>query len=47
MDLTERRKIREDLSKQATFLQQANAKLTELATTDQLTALWNRRAFLG
>jgi diguanylate cyclase (GGDEF)-like protein/PAS domain S-box-containing protein len=46
MDLTERRRIREDLSRQAAMLQQANAKLTALASTDQLTALWNRRAFL-
>jgi diguanylate cyclase (GGDEF)-like protein len=46
MDLTERSKIREDLSQQAALLEQANLKLKELAATDQLTALWNRRAFL-
>ena len=46
MDLTERSKIREDLSQQAALLEQANQKLKELATTDHLTALWNRRAFL-
>jgi diguanylate cyclase (GGDEF)-like protein/PAS domain S-box-containing protein len=46
MDLTERRKIREDLSRQAALLRQANVRLVELATTDHLTALWNRRAFL-
>jgi diguanylate cyclase (GGDEF)-like protein/PAS domain S-box-containing protein len=46
MDLTERSKIREDLSQQAALLKQANLKLTELATTDHLTTLWNRRAFL-
>jgi diguanylate cyclase (GGDEF)-like protein/PAS domain S-box-containing protein len=47
MDLTERRKIQEELSQQAAMLQQANGRLTELASTDHLTALWNRRAFLG
>jgi diguanylate cyclase (GGDEF)-like protein/PAS domain S-box-containing protein len=46
MDLTERSRIREDLSKHAALLEEANLKLKELATTDQLTALWNRRAFL-
>ena len=46
VDLTERRKVRDDLTQQASILQEANAKLTELASTDYLTALWNRRAFL-
>jgi diguanylate cyclase (GGDEF)-like protein/PAS domain S-box-containing protein len=46
MDLTERRRIREDLSNQAALLRRANVRLAELATTDHLTALWNRRAFL-
>ena len=46
VDLTERRRIREDLSLQASRLQEANAMLAELARTDFLTALWNRRAFL-
>jgi diguanylate cyclase (GGDEF)-like protein/PAS domain S-box-containing protein len=46
VDLTERRRIREDLSQQASMLQEANARLIELASTDFLTALWNRRAFL-
>jgi diguanylate cyclase (GGDEF)-like protein len=46
MDLTERSKAREDLSQKAALLQQANVKLKELATTDSLTTLWNRRAFL-
>jgi diguanylate cyclase (GGDEF)-like protein/PAS domain S-box-containing protein len=46
VDLTERLGVREQLSRQAALLAEANARLTELATTDDLTALWNRRAFL-
>ena len=46
MDLTERRKLKDDLTRHAAMLQQANARLIELASTDDLTALWNRRMFL-
>jgi len=46
VDLTERKAVQEDLKRQATMLEAANAKLTELATTDSLTSLWNRRTFL-
>jgi len=46
VDLTERRRIRDDLRLQALRLQEANAMLAEMARTDFLTALWNRRAFL-
>ncbi|MDH4347365.1 MAG: sensor domain-containing diguanylate cyclase [Gemmatimonadota bacterium] len=46
MDQTERRKVRDELAQQASRLQEANARLTEMASTDHLTALWNRRAFL-
>ncbi|MDH4043310.1 MAG: diguanylate cyclase [Gemmatimonadota bacterium] len=46
VDLTERKLAEQRLAEQASMLEQANRKLTELATTDSLTSLWNRRAFL-
>jgi diguanylate cyclase (GGDEF)-like protein/PAS domain S-box-containing protein len=46
VDLSERRRVEELLFQQAAALEAANARLTELATTDSLTHLWNRRAFL-
>jgi len=46
VDLTERKRVEERLSQQTAALEAANARLTELATTDSLTSLWNRRAFL-
>jgi len=46
LDLTERKRAEERIVQQAVMLEAANARLTELATTDSLTALWNRRAFL-
>jgi diguanylate cyclase (GGDEF)-like protein/PAS domain S-box-containing protein len=46
VDLTERNRVEELLFQQAAALAAANARLTELATTDSLTHLWNRRAFL-
>jgi len=46
VDLTERKRSEERIVQQAALLEAANARLTELATTDSLTALWNRRAFL-
>jgi len=46
VDLTERKRVEERLAQQATALTAANERLVELATTDSLTSLWNRRAFL-
>jgi diguanylate cyclase (GGDEF)-like protein/PAS domain S-box-containing protein len=46
VDLTERKLAEERLVDQATLLEAANARLAELAMTDSLTALWNRRTFL-
>jgi diguanylate cyclase (GGDEF)-like protein/PAS domain S-box-containing protein len=45
VDLTERKRFEARISEQAAFLREANERLAELATTDSLTALWNRRAF--
>jgi diguanylate cyclase (GGDEF)-like protein/PAS domain S-box-containing protein len=45
-DLTERKREEERLAQHAAALQAANERLVELATTDSLTSLWNRRAFL-
>jgi diguanylate cyclase (GGDEF)-like protein/PAS domain S-box-containing protein len=46
LDLTERKRTERRIAEQAAQLQEANARLEELATTDSLTALRNRRAFL-
>jgi diguanylate cyclase (GGDEF)-like protein/PAS domain S-box-containing protein len=46
VDLTERKRAEERLAQQAMALKAANERLVELATTDSLTTLWNRRAFL-
>jgi diguanylate cyclase (GGDEF)-like protein/PAS domain S-box-containing protein len=46
VDLSERKRVETLLGEQAVALQAANERLLELATTDSLTALWNRRAFL-
>jgi len=46
VDLTERKLTEDRLTQQAAMLEAANVKLTELAMTDSLTALWNRRTFL-
>lgn len=46
VDLTERKRVEGRLSQQAAQLEEANERLRELATTDSLTTLWNRRAFL-
>jgi diguanylate cyclase (GGDEF)-like protein/PAS domain S-box-containing protein len=46
VDLTERKRVEDRLFQQTAALEAANARLTELATTDSLTSLWNRRAFL-
>ncbi len=46
MDLTVRQRTEEAAVRQARALEEANAKLEEMASTDSLTRLWNRRAFL-
>jgi diguanylate cyclase (GGDEF)-like protein/PAS domain S-box-containing protein len=46
VDLSERKQAERRLLTQAEELERANEALTELASTDSLTALWNRRAFL-
>lgn len=46
VDLSERKRAEQRMSEQAEALEAANAKLAELASTDSLTSLWNRRAFL-
>jgi diguanylate cyclase (GGDEF)-like protein/PAS domain S-box-containing protein len=46
VDLTQRQHAEERIAQQAALLQLANARLAELASTDSLTSLWNRRAFL-
>jgi diguanylate cyclase (GGDEF)-like protein/PAS domain S-box-containing protein len=44
--LSERKRAEQRISEQAEMLEIANVKLLEMATTDSLTSLWNRRAFL-
>jgi diguanylate cyclase (GGDEF)-like protein/PAS domain S-box-containing protein len=46
VDLTERKAAEERITRQAAALEEANRRLAELASTDSLTSLWNRRAFL-
>jgi diguanylate cyclase (GGDEF)-like protein/PAS domain S-box-containing protein len=46
VDLSERKRAEERIAQQAELLELANAKLREMASTDSLTALWNRRTFL-
>ncbi len=46
IDLTERKRAEERIVEQARALEEANAKLAEMASTDSLTSVWNRRAFL-
>lgn len=46
VDLTERKRFEQRISSQAEELKEVNARLAELAVTDHLTGLWNRRAFL-
>jgi len=46
VDLSERKREERRLSRHAEMLVTANAELAELASTDSLTSLWNRRAFL-
>ena len=45
-NLTQRKAVEEQLRQQTALLEAANVRLTELATTDSLTSLWNRRTFL-
>ncbi len=47
VDLSERKRTEQRISQQAEMLEQANAKLLEMASTDSLTSLWNRRSFLN
>jgi diguanylate cyclase (GGDEF)-like protein/PAS domain S-box-containing protein len=46
IDLTERKRTEEQIAEQARALKEANARLVEMASTDSLTSVWNRRAFL-
>ncbi|MDH3497810.1 MAG: diguanylate cyclase [Gemmatimonadota bacterium] len=46
VDLTERNLAARRIAEQARQLKEANARLTEIAATDGLTGVWNRRAFL-
>jgi diguanylate cyclase (GGDEF)-like protein/PAS domain S-box-containing protein len=46
VDLSERKRAEEHMVHQTAMLEAANARLAELAMTDSLTALWNRRTFL-
>jgi diguanylate cyclase (GGDEF)-like protein/PAS domain S-box-containing protein len=46
VDLTARHQTAEEAVRQAHALEEANAKLEEMASTDSLTRLWNRRVFL-
>ncbi len=46
VDLSERKRAEQRMARQAEMLELANARLQEVASTDGLTSLWNRRAFL-
>jgi len=46
VDLSERKRAAQRITQQAEMLDLANAKHLEMASTDSLTSLWNRRAFL-
>lgn len=46
VDLTARKDAERKVAAQATELIEANAKLAKMASTDSLTALWNRRSFM-
>lgn len=46
VDLTVRKTTAERIANQAHELEEANAKLAEMASTDSLTELWNRRSFI-
>jgi diguanylate cyclase (GGDEF)-like protein len=46
VDLSARKEAERGMAEQAHHLAEANIKLAEMASTDSLTALWNRRAFL-
>jgi two-component system cell cycle response regulator len=46
VDLTVRKVTEERIARQAHELEEANAKLAEMASTDSLTKLWNRRSFI-
>jgi len=46
VDLTERKRAEQRIAEQAQRLAEVNVRLEEMASTDSLTSLWNRRAFL-
>ena len=46
VDLTARKEAERRIAAQALELTEANAKLAQMASTDSLTALWNRRSFM-
>jgi diguanylate cyclase (GGDEF)-like protein/PAS domain S-box-containing protein len=46
VDLTERKHLEHRITAQAQRLEEANVRLSEMAATDSLTDLWNRRSFL-
>lgn len=46
IDLTVRKVTEERIASEAHELEEANAKLAEMASTDSLTKLWNRRSFI-
>jgi diguanylate cyclase (GGDEF)-like protein/PAS domain S-box-containing protein len=46
IDLSERKRAEQRIAQQAEMLELANARLLEMASTDSLTSLRNRRAFL-
>jgi diguanylate cyclase (GGDEF)-like protein/PAS domain S-box-containing protein len=46
VDLTDRKRAEQRIAEQAQRLADVNVQLEEMAATDSLTSLWNRRAFL-
>ncbi|KPK05318.1 MAG: hypothetical protein AMS20_06825 [Gemmatimonas sp. SG8_28] len=46
VDLTAQRQETDDAVRHARALEEANARLARMASTDSLTGMWNRRAFL-
>lgn len=46
VDLSQRKRVEQQIREQAEMLEHANARLQETAATDGLTSLWNRRAFI-
>jgi diguanylate cyclase (GGDEF)-like protein/PAS domain S-box-containing protein len=46
VDLSDRKATEERIASQAQELEQVNARLAQMASTDSLTKLWNRRSFI-